>query len=520
MKTMKKLATWILVFCFMVSCVSMVAYAADGKVMFTDPQTKAGETVEIKGVVERTSGNMGKIEITMTYDTTMLKFKSGDSVTETQAGKIVYSADVSNETGRRKEFVMKFDALKAGTTKLEIANATIKDVSGNTKNYTKGSSTITIAAGEGSTIPATDPTTTVDTTTDGKTVDVNGKTYTISNAIPQNEIPKGYAASTLDYDLATYNVVESETSGLILAYLIGEDNIGDFFMYVEEDATFAPYESIDISDTVTIALLSDVSKIELPEEYEETTVVLDGKDFPAWRNVEDSDYCILYAMNNNGEVSLYQFDSSEGTYQRFVAPEVVIEDENDSFIGKLSELLENHLDYVILGTGLGFLLFILIIVILSVKLYNRNAELDEIYDEYGIDDEEGTEDDVVLKLDEDGDNDDDEYQYDNEDDDDEEDIDPVIDFTVVGELQEEEEQEPVIGLDVAEEFDEEEPEATLDEVVQEKNTVKPAEQADDEEVPIGKVLQQAVKKEDKEEFYDEDDSFENFSFDFIDLDEE
>ena len=107
MKTMKKLATWLLVFCFMVSCVSMVAYAADGKVMFTDPQTKAGETVEIKGVVERTSGNMGKIEITMTYDTTMLKFKSGDSVTETQAGKIVYSADVSNETGRRKEFVMK-----------------------------------------------------------------------------------------------------------------------------------------------------------------------------------------------------------------------------------------------------------------------------------------------------------------------------------------------------------------------------------------------------------------------------
>ncbi len=534
MKTMKKLATWILVFSFMVSCLSMVAYAADGKIMFTDPQAKSGETVEIKGVVERTSGNMGKIEIIMTYDATMLKFKSGNGVTETEAGKITYSADVSRETGRRKEFVMKFDALKAGTTKLEIASATVKDVSGNTKNYTKGSSAVTIA--EGATIPTTSPETTptVPTTGTGATVDVNGKTYTISNAIPQNEIPKGYVASTLEYDLVNYNVVKSETSGLVLAYMIGEDNSGDFFMYVEEDATFAPYEEIVVSDAVTIALLTDVSDIVLPEDYTETTVVLNGQDFPAWQNSENPDFCILYAINNKGEASLYQFDSAEGTYQRFAAPEVVIEEENDSFIGKLSELLKNHLDYVILGTGLGFLLFVLIIVILSVKLYNRNAELDEIYDEYGIDDEEETKDDVVLKLDDDED-DDDEYHYDT-DDEDEEDDEPVIGFDLPEELDEEEsevatEEEHVeetkedaqAAMFVQEGLKEIFPEiqeASLDEAVQEKSPIKSEEQADDEEVSIGKVLKQATGKEDKEEFYDDDDLFENFSLDFIDLDEE
>lgn len=534
MKTMKKIATWILVFSFMVSCLSMVAYAADGKIMFTDPQAKAGETVEIKGVVERTSGNMGKIEIIMTYDSAMLKFKSGDGVTETEAGKITYSADVARETGRRKEFVMKFDALKAGTTKLKIASATVKDVSGNTKNYTKGSSAVTIA--EGATIPTTAPDTTptVPSTGTGATVDVNGKTYTISNAIPQNEIPKGYVASTLEYDLVNYNVVKSETSGLVLAYMIGADNSGDFFMYVEEDATFAPYEEVVVSDAITIALLTDVSGIELPEEYTQTTVVLNGQDFPAWQNSENPDFCILYAINSKGETSLYQFDSSEGTYQRFAAPEVVVEEENDSFIGKLSELLKNHLDYVILGTGLGFLLFVLIIVILSVKLYNRNAELDEIYDEYGIDDEEETEDDVVLKLDEDGD-DDGEYNYDDEDDE-EDDNKPFIGFAVADEFDEEEaevteaeaqtentEEDSEVELFVQEGLKEIFPEieeTSLDEVVQEKNPMKPAEPTDDEEVSIGKVLKQASEKEDKEEFYDDDDTFENFSLDFIDLDEE
>ena len=412
MKAMKKLAVLLLAVCLMVPCFSMMTYAADGKIQFTDPQTKTGETLELLGVIKKTSGTIGKREITMTYDTAMLKFKSGAGITEEEKGKITYSGDATNETGNRKEFKILFDVLKEGTTKLEIADATIKDVSGNVKDYAKGFSTITIAQGDQPVVTEPDTTTPNVATGQEMTVDVNGITYVIPNTIPENEIPEGYVATTMDYDMGQCSIVQGEASGLCLAYLVDANGVGKFFMYVEEDATFAPYEEIAISENVTIALLSDVSEIVLPEEYKLTTVTLNEQEFPAWKNADCPDYVILYAINSNGEKTLYQLDCVEATYQRFVAPEVVVEEENSSIIGKLSDFLQNYMDIVILVAGLGLLLLVLIIVILSVKLYNRNAELDEIYDEYGIDDEDDeddegkdedteTDDDVVFNYDDD-----------------------------------------------------------------------------------------------------------------------
>lgn len=525
MKMMKKLATLLLAICLVVPCFSMVSFAADGKIMFTDPSTKVGETLEVTGVVAKSRGNFGKIEITMTYDTDYLKFKSGNGIVEAQAGEITYTGDATNETGSRKEFKITFDVLKAGTTKLEIKNATIKNVSGTVLDYTKGASTITIAEGEGTTV--TDPVVDTPTDTTGATVDVDGKTYTISNTIPTNEIPEGYVASTLDYDLATYNVVYSESFGLYLAYMVNADNVGNFFMYVEEDATFAPYEEISISDDVRIALLSDVSEIELPSEYVSQDVMSPkGYEFPAWKNEENPDFIVLYAINNNGEKSLYQLDNAEGTYQRFNAPEVVHEELNNTFIGKLSDLLENHLDYVILGTGIGFILFVIIIVILSVKLYNRNAELDEIYDEYGLDDEDESDEDYE-EID---------YEDDYDDDDAEDDGDKEMEMLVQAGMKEVFPEDDEVPLEVEKVVEEKVEEEAIKVVVP-----APAEEvtANTVEIPIEKVVEKIAENEDtlgaalakqkeaanEESFLDDDDDdddddiLENFSMDFIDLDD-
>ncbi|MDO4757461.1 MAG: cohesin domain-containing protein, partial [Parabacteroides sp.] len=302
MKAMKKFTTIMLTICLLVACFSMSAFAADGKIMFTDPQTKTGETFEVTGVVQKSAGNFGKIEITMKYDTEMLKFTSGDGITETEAGKLTYKGDATHDAGPRKEFKFSFTALKEGTTKIEITNATVKNVSGTVLDYTKGSSTVTIAKGEGTT---TTPTTSTTVTTTDAIVEVNGISYKIANEFPEDVIPAGYEAAKLEYDLVEYDVVYSEEFGLYLAYLVNEENAGDFFMYVEADATFAPYEEIKVSDSVTIALLSDASDVVLPEEYKPTTVVLNEHDFPAWQTENANGFCILYAINNQGEKSLY-----------------------------------------------------------------------------------------------------------------------------------------------------------------------------------------------------------------------
>ncbi len=498
MKMMKKFTTLVLTICLLTLCFSMLVFAADGKIMFTDPQTKTGETIEIKGVVQKASGTLGKIEISMKYDTDMLKFISGDGVTETESGKLSYKGDATNETGTRKEFKFSFTALKEGTTKIEITDSEVKSGAGTVLNYTRGSSTITIAKGE-EVVPPT-PT---ETDSDAK-VEVKGTTYTISNEFSEEMVPAGYEPAELEYDLVKYNVVYSEEFGLYLAYLVNEEHAGSFFMYVEADATFAPYEEIKVSDSVKIALLDDTSEVVLPKEYKQTTVVLNNHEFPAWHIENAEGFCVLYAINNAGEKSLYQLDNIEGTYQRFIAPEVEEEPITDSFIGKLSGLLENHLDYVILGVGLGFLLFLLIIVILSVKLYNRNAELDEIYDEYGLDTAEKTEDDILINLD---------------DDSDEEEYDDYEESIYEEEVLSEEDADVAVQL-IQEGMKELQPEDSKEFTQEIKlDIVEPAEKKTIEETSLGKALEEVVAKEETNDEDDFEDILENFSVDFIDLDD-
>jgi hypothetical protein len=201
-------------------------------------------------------------------------------------------------------------------------------------------------------------------------------------------------------------------------------------------------------------------------------------------------------MNGNGVKSLYQMDSEEGTYQRFYAPDVV-EEQKETWLTKLSEVLNKHLDTVILVTGLGFLLFILIIVILSIKLYNRNMELDEIYEEYGLGDEE---DKAVSKEKEDDDEDDDDASY----------------YERTQAL-DEEETDPEMEMLVQEGMKEVFPEEELQESMQDVIEVQAEEEVQVEETSLAQALEQ---QKEAELFDDDEILLEDFAVDFIDLEDE
>lgn len=385
MKMMKKVATLLLALCLIVPGVSMVAHAVSGQIMFTDPETAVGQTLELKGVLKADS-NIEDRKISMTYDTTMLKFLEGENVTETSSGQLTYEVTGKKDTNR-VEFIMKFSVLKEGTTKVEVASYEAWTTGNDEINCTKGSSTIKIAEGDGTAVAPQEP---VETT--GVTVDVNGKTYTLASTFEDSVIPRGFAKTEFDYQGTMCTAVANENATMFLAYLVDEEGAGEFFLYMMDTATFVKFEAIEISDVTTIALLSDTMAVTLPEQFMTTEVIVNGTAYPAWQSTEDTAHCILYALNSNGEKALYQYDVTEGTYQRFTAPEAVEEQEDESMLTKVTALLEGNMAYVVLGVGLGFILLVLIIIILGVKLHNRNAELDEIYEEYGIDLDE--EDDV------------------------------------------------------------------------------------------------------------------------------
>lgn len=503
---MRKIATLLLAICLVVPCFSMVSHAAN-RIMFEDPSTAVGQTLELKGVIE-TDSAMEDREVVMTYDTSMLKFKSGDNVTETSAGKLTYKA-TGAAGGQRVEFMMNFDVLKEGTTQVKVESHTVYSTSDAKLTCQEGSSAITIAAGEA---PAT--TTDEPTTDTGAIVEVNGETYTLSESFTEDDIPEGFEETSLEYAGTNYKVVMQTETGLYLGYLVNADGEGKFFLYVDENATFAPFEQLEISDTTVITLLSNVEDIAFPEPYKKTEVEVNGIAFPAWQNPENIEVCVIYAMNNRGEKDFYQFDTVENTYQRFEMPEVEEEKEADTIVAKLGEMLGENLNTVVLAIGFGFIILLLFVIVLSVKLYNRNAELDELYDEFGIDlfddEEPAGKGSRVIKLD------DEEDTFEDIEEETEDDI-------VIAELDEIEMDSEEDDSEVEVEFFAQEKVEEIEEAEAVVETVTAVEELKEVKAEEPEKLEDAMKalaaEVEADESYWDDDEDTDFEMDFIDLDD-
>jgi len=371
---MKKISAVLLSLCLLVPCFSMVADAADGRISFTDPSTAVGEYVEVKCVLRSTSGNMSKVEVELIYDETFLRFDSGNGFTLDAEGELTCAGTA---TTAEATFVAKFQALQEGTTKVEIASATIEDANGASLTLDQGNSTVTIAAGDPSKITEGD--TDAAPAAADLQVDVNGVTYTLTDEFADADIPNGYARTRRTLEGEERQMVENDNGSVCLGYMRGADGTGDFFLYNEENATFSPYAEISISDTTSIVVLSDSSQVSLPDHYQEAKLSLNEKEFPVWQDTLHDGMYVIYAMNSNGEIGYYQYDSVEGTYQRVEPAEVVAEEEeettSDSILGKVEEFVKAHLSLVILVVGLGGILGLLILIILAVKLHNRNVEM-------------------------------------------------------------------------------------------------------------------------------------------------
>ena len=90
MKLMKKLTAVLLSVFLAVPMFGIIANAAEGTLMFSDPETQVGETVSVDLVVRTQGEAIGDADITMSYDTTALEFISGEGVEADGSGGLTY----------------------------------------------------------------------------------------------------------------------------------------------------------------------------------------------------------------------------------------------------------------------------------------------------------------------------------------------------------------------------------------------------------------------------------------------
>jgi hypothetical protein len=397
MRKIKKLVVTFLAICLMCPGLSVITEAATAELRFADPSTTVGAEVEVKTKLSSVS-SLQSMEATLTYDKSELKFISGDNATAKDGTiKISWTG-----TGTTAEFNLKFQALKEGTSNIEVSSATGTATDGSTLEITQGSSAVTIGAGDPSLIKddtedqSEDSKTTV---ADGPVVKVNSKKYVVGNEFSEELIPDGFKKGEMTFEGSKYTVITQEASGINAMYLTEKSSgDSDFFLYNSDDGSFSPFEEVEIAkDRYIIPLMND-GKLKLSSRYQKTTLTLNGKEFDTWQDTKDAEYYIVYALNSDGEKTTYRYDTTDGTYQKY-SPEsqgTTSGNKNNGkgLWGKILNFVEEFLDIVVIIAIALFLLVLLMFIVTAIKLRHRDLELDDLYDEYGIDMDE---EEAVLK---------------------------------------------------------------------------------------------------------------------------
>ena len=446
MKTMKRLGTTLALIGMLVFGSVFVANAAEGTLQFSDPTTKVGEEVTVKVKIATGGAAIGDGDATVTYDTSYLEFKNGENATGGD-GKVTLST-TGDGTQSELAYTMVFKALKEGSTTLSVENYTSYLYSDETLNLTTGTATVTIEAGDGTSADGGN----VSSSGESLSVSVNGKDYTLNEDFSEAVIPTGFTEGTVQIDGKDRRAMLMDGSDYCLVYLKDSDGNSDYFLYNTKESAYEPTELVDISDSCTIFLMNHKGSDGLPSKYQETTSDINGKEFTAWQNTSSTDYFLVYALCTDGSEGYYQYDTTQGTYQRYIVPTKTEKVSANGWLDKIQELVNGHFMIVLIVVWAVILVLLLLVIIKSIQVHRRNNELDELYsdveggyggsydgyedsyesdasdDEYADDFDDEYEDDFDDEYDDDeyeddfdGEYDDDEYEdsFDDEYDDDE-----------------------------------------------------------------------------------------------------
>lgn len=129
-RNIKKLAAVVLVLVMVIAAMPgrmITSYAATGKITFSDPTVTVGNQVSVTMKIASSDGTaLGASDVRLQYDSSALEFVSGTSANG-GAGSIRVVGSMESENQTTFSFTLKFKALKAGTTSVNVTSHEVYD---------------------------------------------------------------------------------------------------------------------------------------------------------------------------------------------------------------------------------------------------------------------------------------------------------------------------------------------------------------------------------------------------------
>lgn len=381
-KRMRRVAAAVLAACMLAvfAPVNMLtAYAANARIAFSDPSATVGGQVSVNMKITSTSGeNLSSADIMLSYDSSALEFVSGTDATG-DSGAIRVRGDAGTPNTTAMAFTLKFNALTAGTTKIEVSNQEIYDANAQLVTVEKqGNSTVTVKAlataskdaslkslqvSPGTLTPEFSP----DVDTYAVTVGTDVNKIIVSaecNDANATKIIKNNEDLQMGENRVTCRVTaqDGETAKEYVIVVTkaegGASNGGG-------EGNGAQIKMTSMAKNITI--LEPDSSVKLPEGFVETSINIDGNKVKGWIWKTDANpqYCVVYGMNEAGEKNFYRYDmgTNEHTIQRyFQDPAADIGVSNEKYEALVTDYNSLVKDYD------GRLIVIIILAVIAVIL--------------------------------------------------------------------------------------------------------------------------------------------------------
>lgn len=248
--------------------------------------------------------------------------------------------------------------------------------------------------------------------------ELGGLALYVVNDIPEDKIPADFVEKTVI--LSSGKEVKGlnfEKADLTVLYLENDNKAGSLYVYNAADNYIYPFVKLQAEENYVVVLMPYDTTA--PQGYAACTLSIEGKGVVnAYRyqqegSAADSDFYLVYCMNNNGKTGWYQYDVSEGTYQRYAGiipsdntqndteastdtelptdTEVVTPGNNDlqKEYDELKAQLQDaeELQRIVICVAV-FVVAILVIIIINLVLARGRNDEDDYEDDYEEDDDE------------------------------------------------------------------------------------------------------------------------------------
>ena len=234
---------------------------------------------------------------------------------------------------------------------------------------------------------------------------INGVTYKIADSFPADQIPKGFAATTITYEGANAPAAQMENGAQVfLVYLQSTENPQQkgVFVYDAERKEAIPFVSIAQQDSFVVVTNVPTAEAEkVSDRYQATQCTFENGSIMAYQasdtdetvsaDVSASEFYYVYGTSSSGQSGWYVYDSVNKTLQRSMANmQYGSTAQNSAGDQKTASGFDKNSMTRMLTAGIGIvaLLLLILLIVMSVRYHRLRRYLDGAV---GPDDEEDDE---------------------------------------------------------------------------------------------------------------------------------